>query len=60
MLLRADNVALCTQCHDKAELGQRTPIHVREPKTDCVECHNPHMGKSAMNLKKDYDEWDAY
>lgn len=60
MLYETDNVALCTRCHDGAGLRQRTPVHTREPETDCVECHNPHMGRTAMNLKSDYDEWDAY
>lgn len=56
MLLGKDTVDLCTQCHEKDGLRQRTAAHAKATKLDCLACHNPHMGRTAMILKADYDE----
>ncbi len=60
MLLGKDNVELCTQCHDSTGLRERSPEHQRAPDKDCVACHNPHLGNTAMLLRAEYDEWKSY
>ncbi len=56
MLLGKNTVELCTQCHDKDGLKQRTAAHAKAPDPDCLACHNPHMGRTAMILKAEYNE----
>lgn len=59
MLLKADNVELCTQCHSNNDL-QMTVEHKQDPAADCIACHNPHVGKSQFLLKAEYDEWQDF
>ena len=56
MLLKDNNVDLCTQCHTKDDL-QITPEHTKNPAENCIDCHNPHLGRNAYLLKAEYDEW---
>ena len=56
MLLKKNTVELCTQCHDKVGLQERTAAHRSAPDADCLTCHNPHMGGTAMILKAEFDE----
>lgn len=60
MLLAADNVGLCAQCHDATELRDRSARHRKEGDggkiADCLECHNPHEGRTAMILRSEHDE----
>ena len=56
MLLKKNTVELCTQCHNKAGLQERTAAHGSAPDADCLTCHNPHMGRTAMILKAEFDE----
>ncbi len=56
MLRGKDNQELCTNCHEIEGIRQRSAIHAAKPDDDCLACHNPHMGRSAMNLRSDYDE----
>lgn len=58
-LLLKPNIELCTQCHTTADL-QITLEHQQNPAVDCVSCHNPHMGLSAMLLKTEYDELQRF
>jgi len=60
LLLRTDNIELCTECHDSTGLRERSPEHQRAPDKDCVACHNPHLGNTAMLLRAEYDEWKSY
>ena len=59
MLLKANNVELCTQCHSVNDL-QITVAHKQDPAADCIACHNPHTGKSPSLLKAEYDEWQGF
>jgi len=60
MLKGKDSVDLCTTaCHAKGEF-QKTKAHSKEKEKDCLECHNPHVGKSAQLLRSDYDEWQQF
>ena len=59
MLLKANNVELCTQCHSINDL-QLTAEHKQDPAADCITCHNPHVGKSPFMLKAEYDEWQGF
>jgi len=59
MLLKKDNIELCTDCHEKEEVLMSID-HREDPEADCLECHNPHMGKTAGLLKADYNEWERY
>jgi len=59
MLLKANNVELCTQCHSINDL-QLTAQHKQDPAADCIACHNPHVGKSPFLLKAEYDEWQGF
>ncbi|GMQ89344.1 MAG: hypothetical protein BMS9Abin09_0818 [Gammaproteobacteria bacterium] len=59
MLLKANNVELCTQCHSFNDL-QLTVEHKQDPAADCIACHNPHVGKSPFLLKAEYDEWQGF
>lgn len=56
MLRGETNQELCTNCHEIAGIRQRSPLHAAKRNDDCLACHNPHMGKSALNLRSDYDE----
>lgn len=56
MLLGEDNVDLCTQCHEKSGIWERTPLHAEAQDPDCLGCHNPHVGRSATVLRSEYDE----
>ncbi|MDH3980703.1 MAG: cytochrome c3 family protein [Gammaproteobacteria bacterium] len=58
MLLKENNVELCTQCHSTNDL-QITAQHKQDPAADCISCHNPHVGKSTFLLKAEYDEWQG-
>ena len=44
---------LCIQCHSEG-YRKNTPAHVNA--TECLSCHNPHLGNNTLLLKKDYDE----
>ncbi len=59
MLLKANNVELCTQCHSFNDL-QLTMEHKQDPAADCIACHNPHVSKSPFLLKAEYDEWQGF
>ena len=59
MLLKADNVELCSQCHEHKDL-QTIVEHRQDPAADCITCHNPHVGRSSVMLKADYDEWQGF
>ncbi|MDH3595880.1 MAG: hypothetical protein OEU09_03140 [Rhodospirillales bacterium] len=56
MLRGKDNTELCEGCHDLAGIRERTPLHAQNGDQVCTACHNPHMGRSATNLKSEYDE----
>lgn len=60
MLKGKDTTDLCaTACH--AEDGfRKTEIHREEKGKDCLECHNPHVGKTAQLLRSDFDEWQQF
>lgn len=59
-LLRADNsIELCTQCHVMADL-LKTPAHARDPRADCLACHNAHVGETAALLRSKFDELLMY
>jgi predicted CXXCH cytochrome family protein len=53
MLLKADNVELCSDCHSSDTL---TATHTVNPQQDCVECHNPHAGRSDHLLRSEAEE----
>lgn len=55
-LLDDNNVELCTQCHSQEDLLM-TEEHRKETSTNCVTCHNPHVGENSYLLKAEYDEW---
>jgi predicted CXXCH cytochrome family protein len=44
---------ICTQCHSKGFMMD-TADHRKS--TECLSCHNPHLGKDRMLLSKDYKE----
>ena len=54
MLLGADNRELCGRCHDpnSQEMSQAHD----NVKTDCLECHNAHVGTSTLLLKEKDNE----
>ena len=60
MLLAATSVELCGQCHERTALAEMTPAHRKEPDTDCLSCHNPHLGRTAAMLKSEFDEEGRY
>jgi DmsE family decaheme c-type cytochrome len=43
----------CSSCHRKQEAEGRLPYHhpVREAKMSCADCHDPHGGTAANNLR---------
>lgn len=53
MLLKADNVELCSGCHSPVALAT---THTADLQQDCVECHNPHVGKGDRLLRSDAEE----
>lgn len=59
MLLGKNNAELCTGCHRKPDLLQ-TAEHQKKPEVDCLDCHNPHLGRSASLLKAEHDEWQSH
>lgn len=52
-LLKEKSVALCTRCHSE---GLMTLSEVHRQSKDCIECHNPHLGKNKYLLIKDFKE----
>jgi predicted CXXCH cytochrome family protein len=51
LLERLDKI--CTQCHSEGFM-MKTADHKKS--TECLSCHNAHLGKNRMLLKKDYKE----
>lgn len=52
-LLKAEATKLCLECHGDGY------IHDKELHTavgDCLQCHNPHLGRDAMMLRDDFRE----
>jgi predicted CXXCH cytochrome family protein len=60
MLLGTDSVALCLSCHGEDDRVAAGSAHAEDPQRDCLECHNPHVGKTPRLLKTDFDEWQLY
>jgi predicted CXXCH cytochrome family protein len=56
MLRGKDNIELCERCHNLAGIRERSPVHAQNGGQVCTTCHNPHMGRSAMILRSEYDE----
>ncbi len=52
-LLKTAAGKLCLQCHG-AGFIQDTELHAGL--TDCLECHNPHLGMNARMLRDDFEE----
>ena len=44
---------ICIQCHSEG-YKMDTPAHANA--TECLSCHNPHLGHNSLLLKKNYDE----
>ena len=44
---------VCIQCHSEG-YKMDTPAHRNA--TECLSCHNPHLGHNSLLLKKNYDE----
>lgn len=59
MLLRKDNIELCTGCHQMDDL-LLTSAHSNATDLSCITCHNPHMGITAFLLKTGHDEWQDF
>lgn len=62
MLLGENSIALCMACHAANKKGKVpvTAVHAQNPDKDCLECHNPHVGKTTRLLRADFDEWQLY
>ena len=52
---RRQQAEACMRCHRKQEAEARLPYHhpVREAKMSCADCHDPHGGTAANNLRAD-------
>lgn len=60
MLLGKNSVELCTvACHGNDGFQERG-THKKTQGKDCLECHNPHVGKTAQLLRSDFDEWKQF
>jgi len=59
LLRAATSIELCTQCHAMSDL-LNTPAHARDPRADCLACHNAHVGKTAALLRSKFDELLIY
>ena len=52
-LLKNTPFGLCSQCHSII-LFKRCEFNPDRP--DCMQCHNPHLGKNRLLLRRDYQE----
>lgn len=60
MLTGKNSNDMCaTACHTDDGF-QETPAHTEDKDRDCLECHNPHIGKTAKLLRSDFDEWKQF
>jgi predicted CXXCH cytochrome family protein len=60
MLMGKNTVELCSiACHDNDGFQDRG-THIASKGKDCLECHNPHVGKTEQLLRADYDEWQQF
>jgi DmsE family decaheme c-type cytochrome len=52
---RRQQTEACLQCHRKQQAESNLPYHhpVREAKMGCADCHEPHGGTAANNLRAD-------
>lgn len=52
---RREQNDVCTRCHRKQAAEGNLPYHhpVREAKMSCADCHDPHGGTAANNLRAD-------
>lgn len=62
MLKGEDSAGLCLGCHGKGEFAwvPTSAAHREDPGRDCMDCHNPHVGRTAQLLRADFDEWSLY
>lgn len=52
----------CRGCHAEGKVAGAPggAVHRTQTASDCIECHNPHFGKTSRLLRADLDEWQLY
>lgn len=54
-LLKQEGAALCSSCHDVAEMKPKGSMHTPVKNGECTGCHSPHYGSNVKLLNATYE-----